>query len=38
MNIFTYDYESNKVTHLELYGICNTFLELLVAFRYVTIR
>lgn len=38
MNNFISDYESNKVTHLELYSICNTFLELLVAFRYVTIR
>ena len=34
MNNFTSDYESNKVTHLELYSICNALIELFVAFRY----
>ena len=34
MNNFTSDYESNKITHLELYSICNAFIELFVAFRY----
>ena len=34
MNNSISDYESNNVTHLEVYGICNAFTELFVAFCF----